>query len=408
MMDMFRFWFRVVWLSVVLSTMSVFAQVRGGNIGEVTGSAERQGELQLRVIVESPSAELKRLARHAFSFHGGFELRSAGRVDFVFDFVPVSQSALDLVVSSGGEELLRQRFAGRTLAEALAGAADTAVQRTTNLPGWFSGSMVFVSDRSGHKEIYLSDMLTQRASQLTDDASQSVLPTIAPDGSQLLYTSYFRNGFPDLYSIDLSTLQRKIYSSFRGMNTGANFSADGRRVALILSGSGNAEIYTANAMGGQFQRLTRTKALEADPEWSPDGRQLAFTSDEMGRPQIFVMNADGSSRRRLATNVSRNCSQPTWNPRDPRKIAFTAAVGRDFEICLFTMGEGDAKVLTRGVGDTIEPTWLPDGRHLIVTQRTAASSRLAILDSATGSVVPLTPPSWGRCEMADFSPAGRR
>lgn len=388
-----------------MSGVFLRAQVRGGNIGDVVGISAQ--EASLRVIVESPSAEVKRLAQHAFSFHGGFELRSSGRVDFVFNFEPVGDAALDLSISSGGQELLRQRFAAATMAKAFALAADTAVKRTTNLPGWFSGTLVFVSNRSGYNEIYISDMLLQHASQLTHDRSQSILPTIAPDASQILYTGYFRNGFPDLYAIDLKTQQRKIFASFRGMNSGAKFSKDGRSVALILSGSGNAEVYSANAMGGQFQRLTRTASLEADPDWSADGSQIAFTSDEMGRPQIFVMNADGSGRRRLPTNVSRNCSEAVWNPLDSRVIAFTAAVGNEFEVCLYTMGGADARIITRGVGDAVDPIWLPDGRHLIVTLRSGESSRLAILDSKTGKQVSLTPPSWGRCGMADFAPAFR-
>jgi TolB protein len=380
------------------------AQVEGGNIGVVEGTATPQ-DTALRVLVDSPAATLKRLATRAFSFHGGFEVRSAGRVDFVFNFLPAGTAAVDLVISSSGQELLRQRFAGRSIEEALAKAADMAVQRTTNLPGWFNGTVAFVSDRTGHPEIYVGDLLLENVRQQTSDRSKSVLPALSPDATQLVYTSYFQNGFPDLYSIDLRTNRRVPFAQFKGMNSGATFSPDGRRVAMVLSGSGNAEIYTANPLGASVQRITRTRAIEADPTWSPDGRQVAFTSDEMGRPQIFLMNVDGSGRRRLPTNVSRNCSEPTWNPRDPRQIAFTAAIGREFEICLYTMGEGDARILTRGEGDVVEPVWLPDGRHLVVTMRSSSFSRLAILDARTGRLTPLTPLEWRRCSMADFAPA---
>ena len=101
--------------------------------------------------------------------------------------------------------------------------------------------------------------------------------------------------------------------------------------------------------------------------------------------------------------MSRNCSEPTWKPRDAKQIAFTAAVGREFEICLYEMGASAAKILTRGRGDAVEPVWLSDGRHLLYTQRSKGRSRLAILDTLTGSQEVLSPEVWGDCSMADFA-----
>ncbi|MFP4281528.1 MAG: biopolymer transporter Tol [Opitutales bacterium] len=381
------------------------AQVQGGQLQEIEGEGQRD---QLQVVVRSPDAELQRHVQRAFSFHGAFEVRASGRSHFVFEFEPVGRSTVELVISSAGQQLLQERFEGRDTFQAAAKAADYAVRRTTNRPGFFAGTISFVSERTGHPEIYMADFLLGELVQLTRKESQSMLPALAPDGSKLLFTSYFRNGFPDLYEIDLRTNELKVFAGFRGLNTGASFSPDGSRVALILSGSGNAEVFTANAQGGQFQRLTRTAALEADPHWSPDGRRIVYTSDELGRPQIFVMNADGSGRRRLPTNVSRNCSEPTWNPVNANQIAFTAAVAGEFEICLYEMGGGDARILTRGAGDAVGPVWLPDGRHLLYTQRTRNSSRLAVLDTLTGRQTPLTPESWGACSMPDYAPFLRR
>ncbi len=402
MKDMLRFRLWLIAGMVVLLPGSAFrAQIDAGYGGTVEGQASVD---RLRVIVESPDQSVQRVLQRAFSLHGGFELRSSGTVDFVFRFAPLPGNAVELTITSAGQELLRQRFGGRSLQEAVLKAADTAVQRTTNAPGFFSGTIAFISDRSGNPEVYVSDLLLQQPKRLTNDGVQCMLPALSPDGTQLLYTSYFRNGFPDLYAVDLATNQRKIFASFRGMNSGATFSPDGRQVAMVLSSSGNSEIYSANAMGGQFQRLTRTQALEADPAWSPDGRQIAFTSDELGRPQIYVMNADGSGRRRLPTNVSRNCSEPVWNPRNAQQIAFTAAVGSEFELCLYTMGSSEAKILTRGPGDAVEPVWLPDGRHILFTARSAATSQLAILDTVSGQQRMLTPTEWGRSSMSDYIP----
>jgi Tol biopolymer transport system component len=74
-----------------------------------------------------------------------------------------------------------------------------------------------------------------------------------------------------------------------------------------------------------------------------------------------------------------------WNPRDASQIAFTAAMGGEFEVALYSFKENRSRVLTKGAGDAVHPAWLHDGRHLIYTERTSRYNRLIILDSVTGN-----------------------
>lgn len=357
---------------------------------------------RLNISIASPNPQALALLQRAFALHGGFEVRASGNVDFEFSVTPGERSA-ELVVSSAGRELLRQQVAGSDWRDATLRAADTAVQRTLGIPGFFAGQIAFISDRSGHSEVFLADLFFERPRQLTRDRSLALLPNLAPDGSRLLYTSYHRNGFPDIFSIDLRTNRRDVFASFRGLNTGAIHSPDGRQVAMILSASGNSELYVSDAQGQNIRRLTRTNGLEADPTWAPDGRRLAFTSDEHGRPQIFTINADGSGMRRLPTNISRNCSEPNWNPANPDQIIFTAAIGREFELVLWEFSRNASRVLTQGTGDAVHPMWTRDGRHVIYTERTSRYSRLMILDTVTGRTVRLSPESFNNASMASFT-----
>jgi len=266
--------------------------------------------------------------------------------------------------------------------------------------GFFQCTVAFVSDRTGHAEIYKSDILFQAVRQLTRDRSQCLSPDLSPDGRTLLYTSYHGTGFPDIYRIDLSSGKRSVFAGFKGTNTGAAFSPDGRSVAMILSGSGNSEVYLGNADGRQLRRLTRSTSLEAGPSWSPDGRKIAFTSDQMGGPQIYSMDAQGRSMSRVRTDISRNCSEPAWNPRDPSQIAFTAAIAGEFELAVYSFQEGRSRILSKGAGDAVHPAWLNDGRHLIYTERTPRYTRLMILDSITGKRSRLSPVELNNAQQA--------
>lgn len=356
-------------------------------LGDVVGSSTIRS--RSITLVGEPASLVSQAAR-LFDLHGGFE-RVAQGADFTFRFQATGPATVSLTIQSGGQVLWQSPFQGGTQGEALYAAADAAVQKTLGLPGFFGSKLAFISTRTGQTEVYVSDILFQSVRQLTRDAALCLSPNLSPDGRTLLYTSYHGTGFPDIYRIDLQTGQRSVFAGFRGTNTGATFSPDGRNVAMVMSGSGNSEVYISNPTGQQLRRLTRSSSLEADPTWSSDGRRLAFTSDQLGGPQIFIMDAQGRSMSRVRTDISRNCSEPSWNPVDSGQIAFTAAVGGEFEIAVYSFAENKSRIVSKGAGDAVHPAWLRDGRHLIYTERTSRYSRLMILDTVTGNRFRLSP-----------------
>jgi TolB protein len=372
-------------------------------LGDVVGSANVTSRT---INITGQPATLTASAARLFDLHGGF-VRSDERADFTFRFEASGSAAVSLTIISGGKTLWQDSFQGGTQMDALCRAADVAVQKTLGLPGFFASKLAFVSDRTGHAEVYTSDILFQAVRQLTRDRSQCLSPNLSPDGRTLLYTSFHGTGFPDIYSINLNTGQRTVFARFKGTNTGATFSPDGRSVAMILSGSGNSEVYVSNADGKQLRRLTRSASLEADPGWSPDGRRLIFTSDQLGGPQIYTMDVQGRSMSRVRTDISRNCSEPVWNPRDSSQIAFTAAVGGEFEVAVYSFTENKSRVVSKGAGDAVHPAWLRDGRHLIYTERTSRYSRLMILDTVTGKRARFSPAELNNASAASpVYPAG--
>ncbi len=357
------------------------------------------GTAGVRTIPIQVTGSLAAQAARLFDLHGAYQ-RVTGGADFTLQFAPAEGTGVALTILSGGRPLWQNTFQGPSQRDALYAAADAAVQRTAGIPGFFQSRIAFISTRTGQTEVYLSDILFEAPRQLTRDRALCLSPALSPDGRVLLYSSYHATGFPDIYRIDLATGQRTVFAGYRGTNVGATFSPDGQQVAMIMSGAGNAEVFVSNAQGRQLRRLTNTASLEADPAWSPDGRRLVFTSDQMGGPQLFVMDVQGRSMSRLRTDISRNCSEPHWNPVEPDLIAFTAATGGSFQIALFSFKEGRSRFLTQGPGDAVHPAWLRDGRHLVYTERTPRSSRLMVLDTVSGRRFPLSPPAFNSAREA--------
>ncbi|HSR31774.1 MAG TPA: hypothetical protein VLY63_14515, partial [Anaerolineae bacterium] len=79
-------------------------------------------------------------------------------------------------------------------------------------------------------------------------------------------------------------------------------SPDGAQIAFMSferEGADNWEIYVMSSSGGQVTRLTDNQANDGLPAWSPDGRTLAFASNRDGAWAIWAMNPDGSNQRKL-------------------------------------------------------------------------------------------------------------
>jgi hypothetical protein len=127
-----------------------------------------------------------------------------------------------------------QAFSGGSQRQALFRAADFAVERVSGLKGFFASKLAFIVERRQDGGAHRRSSL-RRAPDYRDN-SQALKPRWSPDGRKLLYTSYFKNGFPDIYQIDLSSLQRTSFVTFRGTNSSARYSPNGQQVAMVLSG----------------------------------------------------------------------------------------------------------------------------------------------------------------------------
>jgi TolB protein len=384
--------------SFSLLTTAVSAQVID------IGDAVRQGEGRLGIAVESTDTALAKLAQRAFALHGAYTLTTSAKAAYTFQIERASGSSVTLTIGSGQpvQEQLRRVIPGRDLQNATLRACDLAVEATLHIKGFFAGKLAFIGKQRGISEVYTSDLLFNRVRPLTADRALLTGPNWSPDGSKLLYTTYYKTGFPDIYMIDLQSGRKIPVATYKGTNSGGEYAPNGRSIAMSLTSAGNAEIFVSESINKKPRRLTTNKSLETSPTWSPDGRRLAFTSDTRGKPQIYEMSANGGPMRRIPTNVSSYCSEPTWNPIKENLIAFTAAVGGGFQIALYDFKTRSSQILTTASQSAVEPTWMNDGRHLVFTQRQNGRMRLMLLDTESKKVSSLHLSDFGDAYSASF------
>jgi TolB protein len=95
--------------------------------------------------------------------------------------------------------------------------ADLIMKTLTGKGGAFNTRIAFVSDKSGHKELYLMESDGFDAKRITNHRSIVLNPDFSPLGREVIFTSY-RQGNPDLFRKEIYTGREARISRQKGLN----------------------------------------------------------------------------------------------------------------------------------------------------------------------------------------------
>lgn len=253
-----------------------------------------------------------------------------------------------------------------------AGARKVAHEFAADILSQFGGKTLyqtrifFVSDRTGHKEIWSMDPDGSNQKQITKFNSISIQPAASPDGTKVAFTS-FAHGNPGIFVFSVDTGGRlPFYNQRASMNATPDFTPDGKQIFYSSTASGIAQIYAANLNGADFRRISNVRAIEVEPKVNPKtGTDIVFVSGRSGPQQIYRMNMDGANVERLTPGEG-EASNPAWNPNG-QMIAYAWTRGYatgNFNIFIMDVATRKYDQLTHGAGRNENPTWAPDGSHL--------------------------------------------
>ncbi len=287
----------------------------------------------------------------------------------------------------GAKPILRKSYTGtpgeiRSIAHQF--CADL-VELLTGKKSLFGSKIVFVSNKSGFKEIYQCDFDGAGLEQLTSSKSITLTPVLSPDGRHLAYTD-FSSGRPALYIRDLST-KKTLTAAKSGVSIDPGW-RNNSEVATTLSHDGDQNIYLLNTAGAVLRRLTNSKSIDLSPTFSPDGGKMAFVSSRNGMPQIFIQNMQSGEAKRL-TFSGRYNTQPSWSPAGD-KIAYTTWENKG-EIDIFVVNaDGSAlKQLTAKSGENEAPSWSPDGEMIVFSSTRHGRKKLYVMNASGENQRPL-------------------
>jgi TolB protein len=279
------------------------------------------------------------------------------------------------------------------------GAMDAAHHYAADILAIFGGQsligskIVFVSDRTGSKEIWEMNWDGSEQHQITKYGSISTFPSASPDGRLVAFTTY-ATGYPAIQLFSLDTGRKlPFYNQRASMNAFVSFTPDSKQIVFSSTAAGGpAQLYLANADGSGLRRITNSGTIEVEAKINPKtGTEIVDVSGRSGLPQVYKMNMEGADVQRLSAGTG-EATNPAWSP-DGVHIAFAWTKGFEpgnYNIFVMDVITKETIQLTANEGRNENPTWAPDGAHIVYASKRGRQSQIWVMNADGTGKHPLT------------------
>lgn len=280
----------------------------------------------------------------------------------------------------------------------LAALAGLGCQRRPPVPpADATGTLIFVSDRSGVDSLYMRKLPGDLDLQLSFLAEPAREPALSPDAQHVAFALGGRIAVVAVATHDVRYLSLGV----RAKDAAPTWHPDGRRLVIASrrTEGESADLWeltlATDAVESPRRRLTETPADESEPVYGGDGSFVVFVREA----NLYRLDLEGGRVRRL-TGGFRKTRQPRLMP-DGRILCLWSE-GKQYGIDVLDADGRNHQTLSQGSTfyRTVAPG--PDGRYLVATHTydlgfrpidaltRRGNQELRLLDARGRDLMPLT------------------
>ena len=248
-------------------------------------------------------------------------------------------------------------------------------------------------------DLALHDLVTGKTRRLTTEGSFLTEPSfsvISPDGKQVAYNWFNKNGPPDLRVVRVDgSAPRVLYSVKGGLAFPTDWSPDGKYIlALLYRESNPFQIAMISVVDGSVRVLKTLGSYSLKFRFSADGRYIAYDypqQQEYNR-DIFLLAADGSREIPLVEHPADDLLLG-WTP-DGNHILFASDRSGTMSAWMIRVADGkpqgSPELVKQSIGQAVPIGFTRTGAFYYGLEIGTSDVYTAEFDPATGRV--LTPP----------------
>jgi len=143
------------------------------------------------------------------------------------------------------------------------------------------------------------------ASKLISSTRRESAPQYSADGGEIVFVSD-RSGSEELWVTDQEGQRASKLTSLGGQGVGSpRWSPDGRWIVFDATAGDHPGIYVIGAGGGAVRRITSNRMSAVRPSWSRNGKWIYFGSDESGEWEVWKTAPGGGALAQVTRHGGR-------------------------------------------------------------------------------------------------------
>jgi TolB protein len=321
----------------------------------------------------------------------------------------IGAAILTLLLSGGfcnGEERLAPGvpFKHQLILEEPNGGTDSAVSPDGE---W----LAFSTRRSGNLDVWVANIKTGQARQITSNPATDNEARWSPDGKKLCFVTQ-RSGSQDVYVVDLESGKESPIATQPYNEDYPSFSQDGSEIVFTGGPRGFREVQVYNFATGKIRTVTRGFGYVGSANFSPDGKQIVFhayydNNYNSGKSDVYIVPAEGGKPVNVTQEGSVWNYKPCWSFCGSWITYSSKRATPNFNLWAIRPDGTDRRALTDVQGPDLRwSNWTKDGRlgwHQVNPQ----TGRVRAVELATGNVTELHTSDFHVRDLAP-SPDGKK